>query len=97
MSDPIAETFVLVRCARCTMPFYITQALSDRRRLDHQSFTCPNGDENVWGKTEDQKTNEQLRVTIAELQQEIITLREVRKDAEQHEPQDWRQKLGLRP
>lgn len=95
MSDPVTETFVLVRCANCLMPFYLTTAFVEQRRKDHQGFMCPIGHLSAWQQSEDQRTKEQLRATIQSLQEEIITLREVRKDAE-HEPQDWRQKLGLR-
>lgn len=58
---------VLLQCADCSVEFGITEATRLRRKLDGESFHCPNGHANVYRPSE----TDQLRQRVAELENEL--------------------------
>lgn len=43
MTQTFFGTLVVEQCCSCHVHFGMTQELHNRRRQDHQNFTCPNG------------------------------------------------------
>lgn len=79
-----------LNCASCGVVFGITAEYRDRRRIDHASFTCPNGHTNVFrGPTEEEKQIEQLK---RQWQDSAAIVRQRDLDVE-----DWRRALRVCP
>lgn len=67
-------TLECVECARCGVPFGVSQQMLNRRREDGKVFLCPSGHENVYGNSEVKRLREQL-------QREQIAKQEVERKA----------------
>lgn len=55
----MSQTFIgilkIINCANCGMVFGITQEFQDRRRKDHEGFSCPSGHSNVYNGENDEE------------------------------------------
>lgn len=77
-TDIRSTTFVVVDCATCAVPFGLTSSLHAARRQDRGDFSCPNGHNNVYRKSEadglrEQLENEQRKVIWARAEAEHQT------------------------
>jgi hypothetical protein len=63
--------FVLEECCNCGIPFLFPQSYYDQRQMDGKGFSCPNGHEQHYSKTKEQKLREEMEEKERHHQEEI--------------------------
>jgi hypothetical protein len=78
------ETFEVIECAACGVPFAITKRFNDGRRESKEQFYCPNGHTLSYKESPAdllRRDRDRLAQSIAEKDDEIARERAMRQDA----------------
>lgn len=70
----VVETYTVIHCGECGVPFALNDAFIGERRKDHKTWYCPNGHSRYYPEKND---TEVAKAEVAQLERQLASKDEV--------------------